>query len=410
MTQINVAFANRSPDAAQAEAKALSPFHDTVRLQRLVSPITEEEFRTRYWENEPLIVHRKDSGYYGDLFTLQDFDESIARGPGYIKTAEATAKKQAKHHGTTADVLERVLNDMRDGHTLVLDAMHRGDPKLKMLCRRMTQDTGYEFQTNVYLTPPNGQGFLPHWDNHDVFVLQVMGSKHWKVEKNRRTLPEKDGHIEDEGREFRGEVETFTLQQGDMVYIPRGFVHAAECGSESSLHITLGVYPSSWEDLLIAAVRLAAKQDESLRHYLPMGFMKGDGSGIVNRLLDTLRSSADPKFLSNVLEQFRDVAVTKGPLDISGQVTSFHQAAALDLGDTFGVRPGLICTIRRGEETVTLNVGTRTITFPDFFGPALDFALNMSSYAIRELPGDLEDEEKVVFIERLLQEALVVRK
>ena len=85
-----------------------------------------------------------------------------------------------------------------------------------------------------------------------------MGSKHWKVEKDRRTLPEKEASTPDGEREFRGEVYNFTLQQGDMVYIPRGFIHAAECGSENSMHITLGVYSATWDELLIAAIRAAA--------------------------------------------------------------------------------------------------------------------------------------------------------
>ena len=64
----------------------------------------------------------------------------------------------------------------------------------------------------------------------------------------------------------------------------------------------------------------------------------------------------------------------------------------------------------KSEDAVSLNVGTRTITFPGFFGEALDFALTNPGYAIRELPGGLEDELKLVFIERLMQEALIVRK
>ncbi len=412
MTQTKMAIANQAPDVTQVEGEAqrsASHFRDTVTLQSLVSPVSEEEFRARYWEKTPLIVHRGDPGYYGDLFTLQDFDESITRGPSYVKTAEATANKQARHRGTTAAILEGVLTDMRDGHTLILDGMHQFDPKLKVLCRRMGQETGHVFQTNLYLTPPNGKGFGAHWDNHDVFVLQVMGSKHWKVEKNRRTFPEKEASTPDTEREFRGDVHTFTLQQGDMVYIPRGFIHAAECGSENSMHITLGAYYSTWDELLIAAIRMAAMRDESLRLALPFGYMKGDGAGPVNRAREELRNMADPDFLTQVLEQFRDEVVKKASLDISGQVACFYRAAELMLDDKVGPRAGLVYTIRRGEETVTLNFGTRVITFPGFFGEALDFALNKPGYAIRDLPGDLEDAERVFFIERLMLEGLVVR-
>lgn len=408
---MSIAFASRGADASEKGAKASSShFRDTVTIRSLLTPVSEEEFLGRYWEKKPLIIHRDDRAYYGDLFTLQDFDESISRGPSYVKTAEATAKKQAKHHGATADALENVLTDMRDGHTLILDGMQNFDPKLKTLCRMLGQETGFKYQTNIYLTPPSGKGFTAHWDNHDVFVLQVLGSKHWKVEKNRRTLPAKDAYTEEGEREFRGEVYEFTLQQGDMVYIPRGFIHAAECGAENSMHITLGIYPTTWDDLLFAAAKVAAMRDESLRYALPFGYMKGDGAGIVKRLAAELHGMADPILLAETLERFREEAVKKASLDISGQVKSFFEAEGLKLDDKIGVRPGLFYTLRKGEDTVTLNVGTRTVTFPDFFAEALEFALTKPLYAIRDLPGELEDEERIVFVERLMQEALIVRK
>ena len=393
----------------KTDTPALPPIYQRGTLQSIVSPVSEEEFRARYWERAPLIIHRGDPDYYGDLFTLQDFDRSIRGGTGYVKTAEATAKKQARHQGTGPAVNERVLTDMRDGHTLILDAMQEYNAKLGQLCRMLGQETSYRYQTNIYLTPPQGKGFMPHWDNHDVFVLQVLGSKHWKIEKTRRVLPSKDGTIEDEGRELRGDLHEITLQQGDLVYIPRGFVHAAECGPESSMHVTMGIYPNSWDDLIMAAIKAATLQDDNLRLALPIGYLKRDGAGIIKRVVNVLRNSANPEFLAQVLEQFSNEVVQKAPMEISGQIASFFQPKPLSLDDRLGGRPGLFYRIRPQEEAVTLLVGTRAITFPSFFGEALKFALETPGFAARDLPGDLEDEEKLVFLERLLQEALVVR-
>jgi hypothetical protein len=63
-----------------------------------------------------------------------------------------------------------------------------------------------------------------------------------------------------------------------------------------------------------------------------------------------------------------------------------------------------------GEDTVLLNYAGRAITFLGLFKAALIFALNTPSYAIEELPGGLEEEEKIALIERLMQEGLVVRR
>jgi ribosomal protein L16 Arg81 hydroxylase len=384
-------------------------FHENTSFQSLMSPVPLEEFQARYWERKPLIVHRGQPGYYGDLFTLEDFDASVGRQNRYVKTAEASSKKTAQHHGTGASAMERILSDMREGHTLILDAVHQHNPKLVQMCQMLTAETGFLFQTNIYLTPPNGKGFTPHWDNHDVFIMQVLGSKHWKVEQTRRCLPMKNANIEEEGREMRGEFHEFTLQQGDTCYIPRGVVHAAECGAEPSMHITLGIHPTTFDELLFSAIKLLVNADEELRLSLPIGYHKGDGAGIVSRLESALRRTVDPAFLAQVLDRYRDESVQRAQLDVSGQIASFFKPKPLSLDDKVGARPGLLYTLRPHDAFVTLNVGTRTITFPDFFGEALKFALGKPSFVVRELPGDIEDDERLVFVERLMQEALVVR-
>lgn len=34
---------------------------------------------------------------------------------------------------------------------------------------------------NVYLTPPGSQGFAPHYDDIEAFIMQLEGSKEWRI-------------------------------------------------------------------------------------------------------------------------------------------------------------------------------------------------------------------------------------
>jgi hypothetical protein len=119
---------------------------------------------------------------------------------------------------------------------------------------------------------------------------------------------------------------------------------------------------------------------------------------------------ADETFLKGVMEQFKDELVKTFPLDVSGQVEGFFRPTPLALDDRVGFRRGVVHRSRHNDESVQLNYGGRSIVFPSFFRDALDFALNTPAFAIRDIPGELEDEERVVFIERLMIEGLVVRK
>ena len=387
-----------------------SRFLKNLSLASLIAPVTEEEFRSRYWEQEVLVVHREKPDYYGDLFSLREFDEAITRDPTYVKIANAPTLKLASYKTEMVKGLEAVLADMRDGCTLVLDQLHKKDPKIGLLCRALAPEFGHPLQANLYLTPPHGKGFTPHWDNHDVFILQVVGSKKWQIEKERRTYPTKDDSMSLEGRELRGELLSFTLNQGDLIYIPRGFVHAAESEAGPSLHITLGLTAIFFEDLLHATIKAAILRDDRLRAVMPLGFMQGAQQDVVKRVMTVLRDLADESFLNTVMDEFRDKMVRSFPIDVSGQVLDHFQPAPLTGGDIVGPRRGIVYQLHDGDDSVRVNFGSQSITFPGFLRPSLDFALNTPAYAIRDVAGELEDDEKIVFIGRLVLEGLVVRK
>ena len=355
------------------------------------------------------MVHRNDPNYYGDLFTVEDFDEAITRAPGYIKMNDAMKAGTTIKYATVQG-LEAVLADMRDGGTLILEQLQRHEPKLGLLCRLLGQELGHGFETNLYLTPPRGKSSVPHWDNVDVFTLQVWGSKRWTLENERRIFPVRPDRMGDRGHAFRGETTSVTINQGDLIYIPRGFMHVAECGPEASLHISLGMVPVVLEEFLHAVIKAAVRADENLRVALPLGFIHRGGDRIVRRAIAALRQAADETFVSAVLDQFLDELVQISPIDISGQVARFFQPTPLTAEDVVGPRPGIVCRIHAGDDPVRLNVGTRTILFPGLFREALDFALNTPTFAIRDISGTLEDEEKIVFTERLIQEGILIRK
>src|SRR5579883_2055394 len=375
-------------------------FLEGLSLSTLVAPVTAEEFRTKYFERQPLIVNRRNPDYYDNLFTLEEFDAAMARTPEYVKVTNAVTNKTNQYR----------LSDIRDGSTLVLDQLQKSDPKLGELCRVLSAQLGPRFQTNLYLTPPNGKGFTPHYDNHDVFILQVVGSKHWSVEKHRRRLPGRDESIPDAERELRGELYKFVLEQGDIVYIPRGFVHAAECAAEPSLHITLGLLPFCWDELMVAVTKAAALKNEQLRYALPLGFQQEKRELFVNQLKAAFRAMTDPVFLEGAIQQYMDEIISHYPLDIAGHVRDFFAPRPVRLDDVLVLRRGITFRAHLDGEAPRVNYGGRTITFLEIFRDALGRALDGAAFAVRDLPGDLHDDERIAFAERLLQEGLLVHQ
>lgn len=132
--------------------------------------------------------------------------------------------------------------------------------------------------TNVYLTPPNSQGFAPHYDDIEAFVLQLEGSKHWRVYAPRTPqehLPRVSSKNFSQD-EIGKPILDVKLEPGDMLYFPRGFIHQAETvEGKHSLHITVSMFQkTSYADLLEAlvpvALQSAINSDVRFREGLPL--------------------------------------------------------------------------------------------------------------------------------------------
>lgn len=165
---------------------------------------------------------------------------------------------------------------------------------------------------NVYLTPPNSQGFAPHYDDIEAFVLQIEGKKLWKLYAPRTEnefLPRvSSGNFKPD--EIGNPILERTLEAGDLMYFPRGTIHQAQTvPGHHSLHITLSVYQkTSFGDLLEIlvpqALEKAINSDVELRRGLPlnlwnnMGLVYADeGSPARSNIISTLK-----KLFSKVLQ------------------------------------------------------------------------------------------------------------
>ena len=75
----------------------------------------------------------------------------------------------------------RVGKDFADGYTIVLESVQRYVRALAALLHSIEVELNYAAQVNAYITRPESQGFVCHYDGHDVLILQIRGSKLWHI-------------------------------------------------------------------------------------------------------------------------------------------------------------------------------------------------------------------------------------
>lgn len=252
----------------------------TDPLGYLIGPERVDDFFARVFEREALIVPHNQTQRFEGLLSLDAVDRIVTGTDlreGQLDLADAMASKRLsrEHYVDAAGFIDRgaIADFHRGGATIILQQAHQLDPNLGRLCRGLEYVFSCHVQTNLYLTPPNAQGFKTHYDNHDVLVIQVEGEKAWRLYDKPVDTPYR-------GEEFHAEEHkpgelrnSFVLKAGDCAYVPRGMMHdASTSGDKPSLHITIGLINRTWADLMLEAVSEVALRSPELRRSLPPGF------------------------------------------------------------------------------------------------------------------------------------------
>jgi hypothetical protein len=392
--------------------KQISPQY---AFDRVIAPISVEQFLAEYYEQQILVQHREQPDYYSDLLTINTLDDFLADVWSYQKylfVVNADREILPEEYTLAGERIDAVrLYQLYDeGATITFRKMQDKLPALGCLCRGAEQVFNCPFQTNLYFTPPGGQGFKTHHDTHDVFVLQVAGSKRWRTYEPVIPLPLT-------GQEFAGNEdrlgpvsEEFTLHAGDLFYCPRGVPHDARTTKEHSLHITFGALVNTWAEVMIEAMAGACLADPVFRTSLPAGYVTGDlppaeleetFRGLVEKFSKTAKLGPA---IEGIAEEF---IATRRPM-AHEQRRQIAQLDALTLDTQVGTRPGLIFRCVEADDAIKLHCHATEITFPRQLATALEYALRTPRFSVRDLPGGLDDDDKLVLMRRLIREGLVM--
>ena len=115
---------------------------------------------------------------------------------------------------------------LEKNHSVLINSAQDSIPEIKEFCQNLSTTFHAFVQTNIYNTPKKSFCFEYHVDKHDVMILQLSGSKQWKIFDQPYFLPYADYIVEDlnERRENANCILNIELKAGDFLYIPRGYI------------------------------------------------------------------------------------------------------------------------------------------------------------------------------------------
>ncbi|EGD79457.1 hypothetical protein PTSG_10023 [Salpingoeca rosetta] len=246
----------------------------------LIQPITPQVFFSEYWEKKPLLVRRKERGHFDGLFSSEAIDAIVRQN--YLKYGvNLDLTKYEDGERTTLNPDGRVRPNVmwamfEDGCSVrVLNPQTFHQPVWKAISA-LQDYFGCMVGANTYLTPKGTQGFAPHYDDIEAFILQLEGEKRWRLydQPEGVRLPRHSSPNYDESELGKPYLDV-VLRPGDLLYFPRGVVHQAVSLPKShSLHLTLSTYQLfDWaqymQKLVPQALANAIEEDADFRSGLP---------------------------------------------------------------------------------------------------------------------------------------------
>jgi ribosomal protein L16 Arg81 hydroxylase len=295
-------------------------------------------FFRRYFNREPLLRRSALRGDPGSILTIADLDAVVsaeAIRPPYLDVAKDG--KQVPSAAYTEPIVvqgiyltdrvlpARVASLFRSGATLTFNALNHHRPNLRHLATRLTEAFGSPAEVIAFLTPAARRGLAPHYDPVDVFVVQLAGTKSWRVWPVPPQRRGDDAGNLDEAALGEPAIAA-TLAPGDVLYIPYNCAHVATAGDRVSLHLSLTVQPRRWASLVQEVVARVVGADP--RYWANPSLRDEAAPAQLRAVLDDL--VADLAAVNTTAEVGRLIEAGIERADGVGSCTGLSDAAAAD--------------------------------------------------------------------------------
>lgn len=329
-------------------------------------------------------VHQGSSSRLNRLLSIHDCDVLI--GERALRTPAVQMAKDGRrlppHRYTWAPLRSEVgvsdeirpaavKHELELGATLVINGLDRLWPPAKDFCQRLGFELGFPVHANAYLTPPEAQGFRHHHDADSVFIVQTSGSKTWQLFEPVLGFPLGRYHdwpsiqlsAADQARlnDGRPDLE-IRLEPGDVLWLPRGWIHNGFAESTASLHVTVALHRPTRHWVLKELVDWLATEEE-LRLDVATGF-GADVTTVtrtIEEVLAMVASLGAERIASSAAKYVLERHRARFPEGKLATPVSTAVGESKGLVDQYHVIPQTVVGIDRGDDRISLHLGDREI-------------------------------------------------
>ena len=209
-----------------------------------------ERFLADTWQKRPLLIR----GALDDWSNPVEPDElaGLACEPEVESrlVRHPAADTWELEHGPIVPERYGTLGD--DPWTLLVQSVDHHVPDVAALIDRFRFLPDWRIDDVMVSYAVDGGGVGPHFDQYDVFLVQGLGRRRWRIGKrcddSERLLPHDSLRLL---AEFTP-IDEWVLEPGDMLYVPAGFAHDGVAVGDDCMTYSVGFRAPSRGDLVSA--------------------------------------------------------------------------------------------------------------------------------------------------------------
>ncbi|MEY9211243.1 cupin [Thermobifida halotolerans] len=275
---------------------------------------------------------------------------------------------------------EALYEQLRQGASLVLDGIDRLHPPIRAAADDLMRLVRERVQVNLYLIWGDSHGFDTHWDDHDTFIVQLAGTKHWKVHgQGTRPHPMKED-VDHSHRPPQTAVWEGVVRPGEVLHVPRGWWHTVTGTGDVSMHLTFGFTRATgvdWARWLVERLHEVEFARTDLPRFGTPEERRKHQHELLRRLMDLAEQHDLDAFLADRDSRFPRRQSFSLPWAVDG--------ATPEADTVVEFTPILPAALREDGQKVALTVAGRRYAFPRAAQPMLEALAEERTLTVAEL-------------------------
>ncbi len=285
------------------------------------------EFLEKYWQKQPVVLKKAFANFVDPITP----DELAGLAMEAEVDSRLVSQKEDKWYASNGP-FEHFDGLGEAGWSLLVQAVNHWHAPSAELVRPFRALPDWRLDDLMISFSVPGGGVGPHIDNYDVFIIQGMGSRRWRVGD---ALPMRQFcphpallHVDP----FEPIIDE-DLEPGDILYIPPGFPHDGHT-HQTALNYSVGFRGPNGRDLISSFADYALEHDLGGAHYSDPDLTVRDHPGRVEEYeLERLRAMMID--MINKPEDFKNwfgcfATTPRHELDIAPAVPLYREEEVLD--------------------------------------------------------------------------------